>query len=93
MKGECYALVGRGRIAQIVSRKGTADMEPQRIDKDELKRRLDAGEAFTILDDRSPEAWEKADSQLPGSIRVPPDDLDKHLQEIPLNARILTYCT
>lgn len=68
-------------------------MEPQRIDKDQLKSRLDAGEQFVILDDRSPDAWNKADSQIPGSIRVPPDDLAKHLQEIPLNARVVTYCT
>jgi rhodanese-related sulfurtransferase len=68
-------------------------MEAPRIEKDELKRRLDAGEQFTILDDRSPEAWEKADTQIPGSIRVPPDELDKHLQEIPRNGKILTYCT
>ncbi len=68
-------------------------MEPPRIDKDELKRSLDAGEHFILLDDRSPEAWEKADTQIPGSIRVPPDDLDKHLQEINRNAKIVTYCT
>ena len=68
-------------------------MEPSRIDKDELKRRLDTGEQFIFLDDRSPEAWNKADGQIPGSIRVPPDDMDKHVQEIPLNARIVTYCT
>ncbi len=68
-------------------------MEPQRMNIDELKRRMDAGERFVILDDRSSEAWEKAASQIPGSVRIPPDGVDKHLQKIPLNARIVTYCT
>ena len=68
-------------------------MEPKRIDIAELKRRFDAGEQFTILDDRSPEAWAKADSQIPGSIRVPPDDVEQHLREIPSSAKIVAYCT
>ena len=68
-------------------------MEPQRMNIDELKRRMDAGERFVILDDRSSEAWEKAANQIPGFVRIPPDEVDKHLQKIPLNARIVTYCT
>jgi rhodanese-related sulfurtransferase len=68
-------------------------MEAQRISVSELKRHLDAGERFVILDDRSSEAWEKGATQIPGSVRIPPDELDKHLQKIPLNARIVTYCT
>ncbi len=68
-------------------------MEPKRITPEELKRRLDAGERVVILDDRAPDAWQKSDVQIPGSWRVPPDQVEQHLQEISKGAAIATYCT
>jgi rhodanese-related sulfurtransferase len=68
-------------------------MEPKRITVEELKRRMDSGERLAILDNRAQEAWEKSDVQIPGSLRVPPDEAGKHLQEIPQGAAIVTYCT
>jgi rhodanese-related sulfurtransferase len=64
-----------------------------RIDVHELKHRLDAGEPIVLLDTRSAESWEMADAQIPGSIRVPPDDVRYHAGEIPLNRPVVTYCT
>jgi rhodanese-related sulfurtransferase len=54
---------------------------------------MDSGERLAILDNRAQEAWEKSDVQIPASLRVPPDEVDKHLQEIPKDAAIVTYCT
>jgi rhodanese-related sulfurtransferase len=68
-------------------------MDIQRISKEELKRKLDTREAMTILDARSPEAWRESDVQLPGAIRIPPDEVDRHLAEIPRDRPIVTYCT
>ena len=68
-------------------------MEPQRITTEELKRRMDSGERLVLLDDRAPEAWEKSDVQIPGSLRVPANELDKHLQKIPHSTAVVTYCT
>jgi rhodanese-related sulfurtransferase len=68
-------------------------MEPKRITVEELKRRMDSGERLVILDTRAQEAWEKSDIQIPGSLRVPPDEVEKHLQEIPREAAVVTYCT
>jgi hypothetical protein len=42
-------------------------MEPLRITKEEVKRRLDAGEHIVFLDTRSEEAWSKAELQIPQS--------------------------
>jgi hypothetical protein len=42
-------------------------MEPLRITKEEVKRRLDAGEHIVFLDTRSEEAWSKAELQIPRS--------------------------
>jgi rhodanese-related sulfurtransferase len=68
-------------------------MEPDRVSKEELKRRLDAGEHVVFLDTRSDDAWTKADVQIPGSTRVPPDAVEQHLHKIPREGVIVTYCT
>jgi hypothetical protein len=68
-------------------------MEPQRIAPDEVKRRLDAGEAIVFLDARSNDAWQKAEVQIPESIRVPPDSAEAYLDRIPRRGLIVPYCT
>jgi rhodanese-related sulfurtransferase len=67
--------------------------EPQRISVEEVKRRLDSGEAVAFLDARADEAWQKAEAQIPGSIRVPPDAVEAHLDAIPKRGLIVPYCT
>jgi rhodanese-related sulfurtransferase len=68
-------------------------MAIQRITVEELKRRMDAHESLTILDTRSPEAWKKSDVQIPASLRVPPDEVAKHLAEIARDRLAVAYCT
>jgi len=68
-------------------------MEPQRITADEVKRRMDSGEAIAFLDARADEAWRKAELQIPGSIRVPPDDVGAQVDRIPRRGLIVPYCT
>jgi rhodanese-related sulfurtransferase len=68
-------------------------MEPTRISTEDVKRRLDAGERILFLDTRADDAWTKADAQIPGSTRVPPDAVEQHLNEIPREGLIVTYCT
>ena len=41
-----------------------------RITAEELKRRMNAGENFTVIDVRNPKAWAEADTVLPGAIRL-----------------------
>jgi len=64
-----------------------------RITVDELKRRMDAQEDFTILDSRNPQAWAESDGMVPGSIRVPVDAWEKNLSRIPKNQPVVAYCT
>jgi rhodanese-related sulfurtransferase len=68
-------------------------MEPTRITVDELKERMDRGEPFAILDARNPQAWAEADTKLPGAIRVPADEVERHLSEIPRDRAVIAYCT
>ena len=64
-----------------------------RITVDELKRRMDKGEQFTVIDVRNPEAWAEADTVIPGAIRVPLDELEENLPRIPTNRPVVAYCT
>jgi rhodanese-related sulfurtransferase len=68
-------------------------MEPRRIAPDEVKHRVDRGERLVLLDMRADESWRKSDLQIPGSRRVPPDDIGAYLGETPKDALIVTYCT
>ena len=67
--------------------------EAPRITVDELKRRMDAGEDFTIIDVRNPQAWGQSDTMIPEAIRVPLDDFERHLSQIPKDRPIVAYCT
>jgi rhodanese-related sulfurtransferase len=68
-------------------------METTRITVDEVSERLNRGEQFTFLDTRNPTAWGEADQKLPGAIRVPAEEVDQHLNDIPHDRAVITYCT
>ena len=68
-------------------------MEATRVTVDEVRERMDRGEQFTFVDTRNPVAWGESDVKLPGAIRVPADELEQHLQEIPRDRAVITYCT
>ena len=54
---------------------------------------MNRGEKFTFIDARNPKAWSESDEKLPGALRVPADELAKHLDQIPRDRTIITYCT
>jgi rhodanese-related sulfurtransferase len=64
-----------------------------RITADELKQRMQAGEQFTIIDTRNPQAWAEATDMAPGAIRFHGNDLNQILPKIPPNEPVVTYCT
>ena len=64
-----------------------------RIGADELKQRMAAGEGFTIVDVRNPQAWADATDMAAGAIRVALDDVDQELTRIPRDKPIVAYCT
>ncbi len=64
-----------------------------RITPDELRRRMDAGEDFTVIDVRNPKAWAQSDVIIPEAIRVPLENLEENLQRIPKNRAVVAYCT
>ena len=64
-----------------------------RITAEELKRRMEGGEDFTIIDTRNPQAWAETDSVIPEAIRVPLNDLEENLPRIPKDKAVVAYCT
>jgi rhodanese-related sulfurtransferase len=67
--------------------------EAPRITVEELKRRMDAGEDFTVIDVRNPNAWAETDTVIPEAIRVSLDKLEEDLPRIPKNRPVVAYCT
>jgi rhodanese-related sulfurtransferase len=64
-----------------------------RVTADEVQERLARGEPLVILDVRNPTAWGEADTKLPGTIRLPADEIEQRLAEIPRDRAVITYCT
>ena len=61
-----------------------------RISAQELKERLDSGEAIVIADSRSANAYEIR--HIAGAISVPESEVESHLDELPLDQEIVFYC-
>ncbi len=68
-------------------------MEATRVTVDEVKERMDRGEAFTFIDTRNPKAWAEADTKLPAAIRIPADEAEQHFDQVPRDRTAITYCT
>ncbi len=68
-------------------------MVATRVTVDEVKERMERGEPFAFIDTRNPKAWGEAATKLPGAIHVPADEVEKHLEEIPHDRAVFTYCT
>lgn len=64
-----------------------------RITPVKLKKQMDNGEPILIIDTRSPGAWKESKIKLPGARRLYVDNLEKHLDKLPHDRQIVTYCT
>jgi rhodanese-related sulfurtransferase len=67
--------------------------EGPKITAEELKRKMQGGEYFTVLDVRNPQAWAASDVKARDAIRVPIDSFEQLLPRIPKSKPIVTYCT
>lgn len=64
-----------------------------RLDPEELKRQLDAGEQVCIVDLRHPLELLPDPFTLPGARHLSPDALAAHQEEIPRDRDVVLYCT
>ena len=68
-------------------------MKPTAVSPPEAKEMLDRGDRVVFVDARNPLAWGSSAVKLPGAIRVPIDEVDEHLSEVPRGSTAITYCT
>lgn len=68
-------------------------MEATRVTVDEVRERMERGEPFAFVDTRSAKAWGESDVKLPGAVRVPADEVEQHVSEVPHDRVVVTYCT
>lgn len=67
--------------------------EPQRITVEELADRLNSNTPPIVLDVRSRSTYDRDAGQIPGSIRVLPDEVPDWANGQPEDRDIVTYCT
>lgn len=68
-------------------------MDIPRITPRKVIERLDDGERIAFIDARSAQAYQDAVQQIPGSIRIPPDQTDAHVDDLPRGVTLVAYCT
>ena len=64
-----------------------------KISVEELKARLDAGEAISVVDVRHPLALDLDPETIPGAINFTMEEIDYRHHEIPRDRDIVLYCT
>jgi membrane protein DedA with SNARE-associated domain len=77
----------------VARRRFEREFMDQRIEPEELKQILDAGEPVTILDLRHPLDFLPYPQLIPGAIRFAPSELQQRHDEIPRDREIVLYCT
>jgi hypothetical protein len=85
---ECYVpnlQVGGGRIAPF-----TSEVEVPKITIDALRKRMDRHEPITVIDARKDASEPRG--AIPGSLRIPPDDVPDRIREIPPDKDVIVYC-
>ena len=66
------------------------DQKTERIAISELKKKLDSGEEFLLIDVR--EDWElENNGAIPGAIHIPVAELDERMKDIPRNVQLVFY--
>ncbi len=81
------AFSGRWAAAQEKEQK---TKQPERIAVSDLKKKLDSGEKFLLIDVR--EDWElKQDGAIPGAIHIPVAELDARMKDIPKDVEVVFY--
>ena len=64
--------------------------QPERIGIPDLKKKLDSGKKFLLIDVR--EDWEiKQDGAIPGAIHIPMGELDNRMKDIPKDVELVFY--
>ena len=66
---------------------------PSRLTVADVNALIERGEPVVFIDSRNPIAWGSSKVKLPGAIRIPIDEVERHLPTLPRDRRLIVYCT
>jgi 3-mercaptopyruvate sulfurtransferase SseA len=69
------------------------EAEVERITVEELKEKLAKKAPVFIIDSRSQGSYDGSEIKIKGAVRIPADEIDARLKEIPRDREIVVYCT
>src|SRR5215467_267764 len=69
------------------------DQEAPRITVAEVLAQLEKQTPIVVVDSRSENSWEGSDKQIKGSVRIPIDQLEARMNELPRDKEIVIYCS
>ena len=67
--------------------------EVPRVTVDELKEKLAKNAPIFIIDSRSQGSYDNSEIKIKGAVRIPMDEIEARLKEIPRDREIVVYCT
>ncbi len=68
-------------------------MDPERIEVEEVKARMERGENILLIDSRSSSSWDKSDLKIEGALRISGEEIQGRLNDLPRDRTIVVYCT
>lgn len=63
-----------------------------RIRPEALKALLDMGQAVTVVDVREAEDYFASPLTILGALQIPPEQIDRHFQQIPRDHPVVLFC-
>jgi hypothetical protein len=69
------------------------ESEIPRITVDELKAKLAKNAPVFIIDSRSQGSYDGSEIKIKGAVRIPADEIESRLSEIPRDREVVIYCT
>jgi rhodanese-related sulfurtransferase len=66
---------------------------PSRLTVAQINELVKRGEPVVFIDSRNPIAWGSSRVKLPGAVRIPIDQVERHLATLPNDHRLIVYCT
>ena len=67
--------------------------KPSELTVTQIKELANQGHPVMFIDSRNPIAWGSSRVKLPGALRIPIDQVERHLAELPRDRRLIVYCT
>ncbi len=68
-------------------------MDPERIEAGEVEDRIERGEQVFLIDSRSSSSWSNSAAKIKGALRIPEEEVEDRLKELPKGRPLVIYCT